>query len=145
MTASPSPLPVVERLKEAINAHDLDAITACFAADYRNETPAHPDRSFVGSAQVRSNWSRILASVPDLQARLVSVATTGDTAYCEWDWGGTGPGGADHRLRGMTVTTVAADRIVTTRFYMEPVAHEGLNPSAAVGRVLGTGPSGGER
>jgi limonene-1,2-epoxide hydrolase len=136
MIASPSPLPVVERLMAAINAHDLDGIVACFAPDYRNDTPAHPDRSFVGSHQVRSNWSHILASVPDLQARLVSVATAGGAAYCEWDWAGTGPGGAEHRLRGVTVTIVEGDRIVATRFYMEPVVRDGVDPSAAVRQAV---------
>jgi len=29
----------MKKLHAAINAHDLDAIEACFATDYRNETP----------------------------------------------------------------------------------------------------------
>ena len=33
------------RLERATNARDLDAVVACFARDYRNDTPAHPDRS----------------------------------------------------------------------------------------------------
>jgi SnoaL-like domain len=39
-------LPVVARLIEAANAHDLDALTDCFAPDFVNETPAHPERNF---------------------------------------------------------------------------------------------------
>jgi ketosteroid isomerase-like protein len=140
--ASPVPLPVVERLQSAINAHDLDAIVACFADDYRNETPAHPDRSFTGPDQVRRNWSQILATVPDLHADLVSIAVSGDTAYCEWDWGGTGPGGREHRMRGVTITSARGGLISATRFYMEPVVHDGLDPLSAVRRVLPDGADG---
>ena len=39
---------VLQRLLVALNAHDLDALVACFADDYVNETPAHPRRGFRG-------------------------------------------------------------------------------------------------
>jgi integrase len=44
---------------------------ACFADDYVNEWPAHPQRGFRASDQVRRSCSRILAGVPDLHARLL--------------------------------------------------------------------------
>ncbi|WP_425583447.1 nuclear transport factor 2 family protein [Streptosporangium oxazolinicum] len=47
--------PVVNRLIEAINAHDLDALTATFAHDYTSAWPAHPARSFNGPENVREN------------------------------------------------------------------------------------------
>ncbi len=46
---------VVERLRHAVGAHDLDALAACFGEKYRNETPVHPGRSFEGRDQVRTN------------------------------------------------------------------------------------------
>jgi integrase len=64
-------LPHAEGLLLAMNAHNLDATVACFADDYVNEWPAHPQRGFRGSEQVRRNWSRILAGVPDLRAWLL--------------------------------------------------------------------------
>jgi hypothetical protein len=39
---------VLERLREAINRHDLDALAACFEPDYHSAFPAHPDRTFRG-------------------------------------------------------------------------------------------------
>ena len=59
-TTSPAtdPLAAVARLQQATNAHDLEAIVACFAEDYVNETPVHPSRSFAGREQVRRNWAR---------------------------------------------------------------------------------------
>ena len=50
----------------AVNGHDLDALAACFAADYRNETPVHPARGFVGRDQVRRNWEQLFGGIPDL-------------------------------------------------------------------------------
>src|SRR5258708_19304594 len=58
----------VERLLQATNAHDLERLVACFADDYRNETPVHPARDFQGRAQVRRNWEHIFAFVPDVRA-----------------------------------------------------------------------------
>ena len=68
----------VDRLQAAINAHDLDALVSCFDAAFINETPAHPDRSFTGAAQVRENWTRILAGVPDLRASIVRQTADDD-------------------------------------------------------------------
>lgn len=51
------PTVLLDQLQEAVNAHDLDGIVACFALDYRNETPAHPMRGFVGRDQVRTTRS----------------------------------------------------------------------------------------
>jgi len=57
------PSELVERLRQSVDAHDLDAVVACFTDDYRNETPAHPGRGFEGREQVRTNWQRIFAGV----------------------------------------------------------------------------------
>lgn len=40
----------LERLRDALNAHDPEAIAALFAPDYRSEQPVHPNR---GSAVTR--------------------------------------------------------------------------------------------
>jgi ketosteroid isomerase-like protein len=57
-------LAVLARLEHATNAHDVNAVVACFAADYRNETPAHPERGFTGREQVRANWQHIFGRRP---------------------------------------------------------------------------------
>jgi hypothetical protein len=59
---------VLARLRDAQNAHDLDAFVACFDPAYRSEQPVHPDRAFVGSGQVRMNWAEVFAGVPDFIA-----------------------------------------------------------------------------
>jgi len=65
---------VLTRLERATNARDINTLVACFAPDYRNETPAHPARSFVGRDQVRRNWEQIFAGIPDLTAKVLRSA-----------------------------------------------------------------------
>ena len=85
---------VIERLRDAQNAHDLDAFVACFDPGYRSEQPVHPDRAFVGSDQVRGNWAEVFAGVPDFRAELLRSARQGDTGWAEWHWHGTRAGHA---------------------------------------------------
>ena len=132
------PAVVVERLLAAINAHDLEAMVACFADDYVNEWPAHPQRGFKGSAQVRQNWSQIFAGVPDLQAKLPRMAVDGDVVWTEWDISGTRDDGAAFLMRGVSIFGVAEGRLAWVRFYLEPVEEASGNVDAHTRRVLGT-------
>jgi ketosteroid isomerase-like protein len=136
--AEQGPAAVVERLLAAINAHDLEAMVACFADDYRNEWPAHPQRGFKGSAQVRTNWSQIFAGVPNLQARLPRMAVDGDTVWTEWDLAGTRRDGAPHLMRGVSIFGVADGRLAWVRFYLEPVEETSGDVNAHTRRVVGT-------
>ena len=65
---------MVNRLVDATNAHDVEALIRCFTEDYRNETPLHPARSFRGRAQVRRNWEQIFGFVADLRAEVTRQA-----------------------------------------------------------------------
>lgn len=123
---------MLDRLLRAINTHDLDALVACFAPDYLNQTPAHPDHSFRGRDQVRKNWARILSSVPDLRAVLVDSAVVGEHVWAEWDWSGHQHSGAAFAMRGVTIFTLQDDTFSGVRFYMEPVQADGLDADAAV-------------
>ena len=112
---------VVAKLRAAVDAHDLDAIVDCFAADYRNETPAHPARSFVGRDQVRRNWEQILGGVPDIRAEVVRQCVDGEVVWTEWDMQGTRRDGERHHMRGVIVFGTADGRAAWARFYLEPV------------------------
>jgi SnoaL-like domain len=50
---------VLQRMSDAINAHDVDALVSCFANDYKGELPLHPESAFTGLAQVRENWTAL--------------------------------------------------------------------------------------
>jgi ketosteroid isomerase-like protein len=137
--ADQGPAAVVERLLEAVNAHDLETMVACFADDYVNEWPAHPQRGFRGNQQVRSNWSQIFAGVPDLRARLPRVVADGDTVWTEWDISGTRRDGAAFLMRGVSIFGVAEGRLAWVRFYLEPVEEASGDVDAHTRRVVGNG------
>ncbi len=116
---------LVDRLIQATNAHDLESIVRCFAAGYRNETPAHPVRGFVGRDQVRRNWTQILAAVPDVTATVLRVAVDGDTVWTEQEHAGTRLDGRAHLMRGVVIFGIADGAITWARFYLEPVQELG--------------------
>ena len=117
----------VERLRDAINQHDLDALLECIDEDYRSEQPAHPNRGFGGKEQVRKNWSALLESFPDFEAELIRYTLDGETAWSEWHWSATGL-----NMAGVTLFGVREERIVWGRLYMEPVEEDGEDIDEAV-------------
>ena len=132
---------IAHRLAAATNAHDIDALVACFAADYRNETPAHPAQGFLGADQVRRNWTQLFAGMPDLTSRVLATAADGDTVWSEWEMSGRRPDGTAHLMRGVIIFGVREDKAAWARFYLEPVETAGGDVNAAVARAS-AGPGG---
>ena len=126
----------VSELVEAVNRHDLEALTALFAPDYVNETPVHPARGFTGQEQVRRNWTTIFGIVPDLSAEVTAMAVAADTVWTEWTMDGTRRDGAEHHMRGVVVFTVADGRATAARFYLEPLDTSTSDVNAAVAAAL---------
>lgn len=112
---------IVNRLVQAVNEHDLDNLVSCFADDYLNETPVHPQRGFMGSDQVRTNWTQIFAGVPDIKAAVLRRVEIDDQVWTEWEMSGTrvedsGP----FLMRGVVIFGISGDVISSARFYLEP-------------------------
>jgi ketosteroid isomerase-like protein len=128
---------VVERLRAAMNARDIEAFVACFAEDYDSAQPAHPDRAFVGRDQVRANWSAIFEGVPDFTAELVASTADGDTEWSEWHWRGTQADGTKLDMAGVIVAGVRDGVLAWARLYVEPVEQEGAGIEAAVRDMAG--------
>ena len=139
------PHAVTDRIVQAIDAHDLDGLAACFAVDVSSETPAHPSRDFIGRDQVRRNWSRIFEAVPDIEAHVVRLVVDGTTEWTELEFRGHRRDGGSHRMRGVTVNTVAAGVVTNVRFYVEPVDDAPIGADAAVERILDAQPTGSAR
>ena len=131
------PLAMVEQLRDATNAHDLDALVDCFAESYRNETPAHPGRGFIGREQVRTNWRQIFQMVPDVRATVQNTVTHGQEVWSEWEMSGTRPDGSPHLMRGVIIFGVEAGRAGWARFYLEPVDAGDEGATAAVRKIVG--------
>ena len=137
---------LLERLAEAVNSHDLEALEGCFAADYRNQTPAHPAQGFTGRDQVRRNWEQIFTFVPDITARVLRRALDGDVMWSEWEMTGTRRDGTAHQMAGVILFGVRDGRFSWARFYLEPVQAGGADVNEAVrqhvraGRRASAGP-----
>ena len=80
---------VVDRFRRAMNDHNLDELVSCFHEDYRSVTPAHPERSFAGRAQVRANWAQLFETTPDLAVEFSRTMMDDDTAWIEMRMHGT--------------------------------------------------------
>jgi ketosteroid isomerase-like protein len=128
---------VSEQLRQAMNAHDLEAHLACFAEDYRSEQPVHPARTFSGREQVRENWSTVYDSIPDFRAELLRVAVVDDTEWGEWIWRGTKEDGAPLEERGVTIVGIRDGRIAWGRLYLEETEREGADIAETVRRMAG--------
>jgi ketosteroid isomerase-like protein len=111
----------LDRLVKATNDHDLDALTACFADDYVNVTPAHPSRGFVGREQVRRNWEQIFGFVPDVRVEVVATACDGGTVWSQWEMHGTRRDGSAHHLAGVVIFEVEGDTAHRATFFLEAV------------------------
>lgn len=129
---------LLDRLCQATNAHDLDAIEACFAPDYVNETPAHPERNFTGRQQVRRNWEMIVSAVPDIVTNVTRSAVDGNTLWSEWEHRGTRPDGTSHVMRGVIILGVQEGLVAWARFYLEPVQEGGGDYNQFIPRQFGT-------
>ena len=123
---------LTDRLLDATNRHDLDALVDCFAGQFINETPAHPARSFTGHDQVRRNWAQIFDAVPDLKTSILRRAVDGDTIWTEWEMSGTRRDGSSHLMRGVGIFGAKDGLFSWIRFYLEPVEEGGLNIDQAV-------------
>ncbi len=130
---------VLTRLERATNARDINTLVACFAPDYRNETPAHPARSFIGREQVRRNWEQIFAGIPDLTAKVLRSAVNGNEAWTEWEHRGTRRDGSMHLMRGVVIFGVSDGLLSWARFYLEPVQESSDNVDMAVRQQIAPG------
>jgi hypothetical protein len=139
MQSEPEPAAMVQRLERATNEHDLEALVACFTADYRNETPAHPERGFTGREQVRKNWTQIFAAIPDITSEVLRYVVDGDVVWTEWEHRGTRGDGSPHVMRGVVIFGVVDGLAAWARFYLEPVQQAAGTVDDAVNRQVAPG------
>jgi hypothetical protein len=123
---------MMERIRDATNAHDAGQLASLFAQSYRSAQPVHPSRGFSGSAQVLENWSSVFLGVPDFRSELIASSLDGDTEWAEWNWQGHHTDGSRFAMRGVTIFVVRDGLVAEGRLYMEPVEGDGGDIQAAV-------------
>ena len=128
----------MDRLTAAQNAHDVEAMVACFHEDYSSEQPLYPARTFQGVDQVRANWSAVLGAIPDFHAETLRSAVDGDTVFIEVHWTGTKANGQPLDERGVLVVGIRDDRIAWGRLYVDEVEQESAAIDETVRHMAGT-------
>jgi ketosteroid isomerase-like protein len=118
--------PLLERMRAALDAHDLDTFIGFFREDYVGERPRHPASSVSSRADVRTNWAEVISDVPDLRVEVPSAVQDGNTIWSEWRAYGTARSGAMLELRGVIIFGIQDDQVAWSRMYLEPVEQEGL-------------------
>ena len=127
---------MLERLTQAQNAHDAEALASLFAQDYLSEQPVHPGRAFSGRAQVLANWTSVFSGVPDFRAELLSSCRDGDVEWGEVDWTGHHTDGSPFAMRGVIIATIRDDLLAAARLYVEPVEPGSEEIDAAVEKIF---------
>ena len=112
---------MLERLRDAMNAHDARRLASLFAQDYRSTQPLHPGRGFGGSDQVLANWSSVFEGVPDFTSELIASSVDEHAEWGEWSWQGHHVDGSSFAMRGVTILLVRDNLIAEGRLFMEPV------------------------
>jgi len=113
-----SPRVVFKQMIEAANRHDLEAMVACFAPDFRSEQPFYPERNFTGQAGVRKNWSFFFSTMPDFQVEVLNQSVEGDTVWAELRYHGTQTDGKKHVTHGVSLSGIQGDQIVWAKLYI---------------------------
>jgi ketosteroid isomerase-like protein len=127
---------VVERFVQAINAHDLEAIVGCFAPDYHDVEPVHPNRQISsGQVEVHKRWGMVLDSLPDFRTEVERVVVDDDTVWIEHDWSGTRADGTRLHLRGVNIFGIRDGQFAWGHIYMETVEEDGIDIEERVRRV----------
>ena len=117
---------LLERMRAALDAHDLDAFVGFFREDYVGERPRHPGSPMSSRDDVRRNWEEVLSDVADLRVDVPAAVEDGNTIWSEWRAYGTARSGATLELRGVIIFGIQGDQVAWSRMYMEPVEHEGV-------------------
>jgi ketosteroid isomerase-like protein len=95
--------PALEALLDAFNAHDTDAVMACFTEDCVMDMPHGPGpggRRLVGKDQVREGVQSRFDGIPDIEYRDERHFACGDRGASEWTIHGTRASGERIEVRG---------------------------------------------
>jgi ketosteroid isomerase-like protein len=131
--------PLLEAMRSALDAHDLDAYLDYFHEDFVGERPRHPGGDVNGRDEVREIWAEIISDVPDLRAEIPAAVQDGTTIWSEWRIFGTARSGALMEIRGVMIFGVRGGRVAWARTYLEPVEQAGRSLAQLIGELPPTG------
>ena len=115
---------MLERLLDAFNAHDLDAVMSFFVDDCVLEMPRGPDpwgRRFEGRDRVREGLADRFAGIPDVHYGEHRHWVSGSRGCSEWLLTGTTIEGRKIGVRGCDLFEFRGDKITRKDSYWKIV------------------------
>jgi ketosteroid isomerase-like protein len=115
---------MLERLLEAFNAHDIDAVMSFFADDCELDMPRGPDpwgQRFKGREEVRAGLQSRFAGIPDVHWGDDRHWVAGDRGCSEWLLNGTTTDGHKVEVRGCDLFEFRGGKIVRKDSYWKIV------------------------
>src|ERR1700759_2588982 len=111
-------LTVVNRLNDAINRHDIDALMDVFSPDcvFENTAPAPDGGRFEGQDAVRGFWQRWFAWNPGARFDTEEIFAAGDRCVVRWIYRKTRDDRPWH-LRGVDLFRVRDGRVTEKLAY----------------------------
>lgn len=114
----------LQRLLDAFNAHDLDAVMACFAEDCVLEMPRGAERwgrRAVGKEAVRASLASRFAGLPDVRYDDATHMVCGEVGITKWTIRGTTPGGERIEANGCDFYTFRGGLVIRKDSYWKRV------------------------
>jgi ketosteroid isomerase-like protein len=124
MSDERSKLAVLERVLDAFNRHDLDAILSFFSDDCAFVSPRGPEpwgRRFEGKAAVREGLAARFTGIPDVSYEGHADFVSGERGASEWTLRGSTVDGERIEVRGCDLWTFRGDEIVRKDSYWKIV------------------------
>jgi|SRR4051794_36310721 steroid delta-isomerase-like uncharacterized protein len=110
---------VVQRVFDAINAHDVGALREVWASDVNERLP---DKTCHGPDELAEHFTGLFAAMPDFHMEVVQTLEEGETVYARWVLTGNHTGGpfsgiertgASIRLDGMDQFTIRDGKVAS--------------------------------
>ncbi len=113
-------LAVLERFADAWNAHDLDGLMDCMAADCAFNASGGPEaegRRHVGREAVRAAYAAVFETWPDATWHDPAHSVAGELGLSRWRFTGTDAAGRRTEVDGCDLLTFAGERIALKDSY----------------------------
>jgi steroid delta-isomerase-like uncharacterized protein len=112
---------LVTRFNDALNAHDVDAMTALMSSDcvFDNTTPPPDGTRYEGQAAVRAFWQDFFRASPAARIEIEEIMALGSRCVMRWTYHWVEPSGTAGHVRGVDLYRVEDGLIAEKLSYVK--------------------------
>ena len=116
-----STLEAIQRLNDAVNRHDVEAVMAAMTEDcvFENTYPPPDGERYEGHAAVQAFWARFFGSSPHAAFEAEETLGCGDRCVVRWLYRWVGADGKAGHIRGVDVFRVRAGKVAEKLSYVK--------------------------